>query len=107
MREAVQGANADATADEIVLPAGPVRVSRFGPSEDANATGDVDVQRDLTIRGAGPHSGPYFQRHQGDWEHVDILLDASLRPLAVYASEAQVRVATPLGQVDNLDKQSR
>jgi CSLREA domain-containing protein len=51
LREAVQAANADATADEIVLPGLRLRLTLFGPSEDANATGDLDVQRDVTIRG--------------------------------------------------------
>lgn len=55
LREAVQAANADATADEIVLPAGRLQIWIFGPSEDSNATGDIDVARDVTIRGAGPH----------------------------------------------------
>lgn len=52
LREAVQAANADATADEILLPSGTLRVDRLGV-EDANATGDIDVSQDLTIRGAG------------------------------------------------------
>lgn len=55
LREAVQAANADATGDEIVLPAGRMRVAIFGATEDGNATGDIDIARDVTIRGAAPH----------------------------------------------------
>src|SRR5919204_3269054 len=56
LREAIQKANADSTRDEIVLPAGTLRLELFDPPsgpEDANATGDLDILRDLTIRGAG------------------------------------------------------
>lgn len=56
LREAIQQANADSTRDEIVLPAGTLRLELFDPTttpEDANATGDLDILRDLTIRGAG------------------------------------------------------
>jgi CSLREA domain-containing protein len=53
LREAVQAANADATADVIVLPAGRFILSLFGATENANATGDLDVARDVTLSGAG------------------------------------------------------
>jgi CSLREA domain-containing protein len=53
LREAVVAANATGVEDEILLPAGIVRLTLFGV-EDANAKGDIDVTADLTIRGFGP-----------------------------------------------------
>ena len=53
LREAVAAANATGAEDEIVLPSGVLRLLLFGV-EDANAKGDIDVNADLTIRGAGP-----------------------------------------------------
>lgn len=53
LRDAVSAANANANKDTIVLPAGTVRLERFGV-DDANATGDVDIDNAVTIQGAGP-----------------------------------------------------
>jgi CSLREA domain-containing protein len=54
LREAIQAANVDATQDTVVLPSGTLRVELAGgATEDANAIGDLDIQRDLIIRGAG------------------------------------------------------
>lgn len=52
LREAVDAANVDGGADEIVLPPGILRLTLFGV-EDDNANGDLDVLTDVTIRGAG------------------------------------------------------
>lgn len=52
LREAVDAANVDGGADEIVLPPGILRLTLFGV-EDDNANGDLDVLTDMTIRGTG------------------------------------------------------
>jgi CSLREA domain-containing protein len=53
LRDAVSAANVDATRDAILLPAGTLRVERFGLDAD-NANGDLDVDMPLEIRGTGP-----------------------------------------------------
>ncbi len=62
LREAIQAANTDSAvsgcaagsgADTIALPAGTFRLRRVGANDDNNATGDLDVLQDVTIRGAG------------------------------------------------------
>lgn len=54
LREAIDQANGDATADTVQLAAGVYRVDLTGASaEDLNASGDLDVTADLTIVGAG------------------------------------------------------
>jgi CSLREA domain-containing protein len=54
LREAIDQANGDATADTIQLGAGVYRVDLAGVSaEELNASGDLDVTADLTISGAG------------------------------------------------------
>ncbi len=54
LREAVDAANASGGADEVLLPAGVLRLTLFPIQEDLNASGDIDVHSDITIRGAGP-----------------------------------------------------
>jgi len=62
LREAIQAANTDAAVDAcppgrgtdlILLPAGHYGLSLAGRSEDANATGDLDIRSNLVISGAG------------------------------------------------------
>lgn len=54
LRSAVSKANATAGADQINLQAGVFRLELASPPpEDANATGDLDVSDELTIKGAG------------------------------------------------------
>jgi hypothetical protein len=53
LRAAVMEANAHTGADTIVLGAGTYTLSLAGASENASATGDLDVTDDLTIQGAG------------------------------------------------------
>jgi|GEM_PF-2166423 len=62
LREALRAANRDQPfdacaggrgADLIVLPPGIFRLSRGAPGEDENRGGDLDVLRDVTLRGAG------------------------------------------------------
>jgi hypothetical protein len=52
-RAAIQEANALASADTIVLPAGTYLLSLAGTAEDAAATGDLDIAGELAINGAG------------------------------------------------------
>ena len=56
LREAIGAANAAAGADTITLPAGIYTLSIAGASENANATGDLDITADLNITGAGQDS---------------------------------------------------
>ncbi|MDP1827909.1 MAG: choice-of-anchor Q domain-containing protein [Archangium sp.] len=63
LREAVQAANSDAAvdacgpgsvgADTILLPAGTYVLTLTGASEDANATGDLDITQPLTLAKTG------------------------------------------------------
>jgi CSLREA domain-containing protein len=62
LREAIQAANLDTEvdacpagsgADTIYLPAGVYTLSIPGAGEDEGLTGDLDIQSDLTITGAG------------------------------------------------------
>ena len=43
-------------ADQITLQAGTYTLTRDGSGEDGNLTGDLDIDGDLTINGAGPES---------------------------------------------------
>jgi predicted outer membrane repeat protein len=56
LRAAIQEANAKAGADTIVLAAGSYTFAIPGIGEDAAATGDLDIQQDLTIIGTGSDS---------------------------------------------------
>jgi large repetitive protein len=59
LREAISAANASAGADTITVPAGTYLLTIAnvgGTNEDANATGDLDVNGPLTIQGAGSAS---------------------------------------------------
>lgn len=62
LREAIQAANTDAAvsgcaagsgADTITVPGGFYQLTRVGAGEDGNATGDLDIASDVTIRGTG------------------------------------------------------
>lgn len=53
LREAVRAANATAEADAIEVPAGLYRLTIPGAGEDQAASGDLDLTRPVTIRGAG------------------------------------------------------
>jgi len=53
LREAIIAANAATGADVITLPAGTYILSIAGIGEDAASTGDLDIDDDLTINGAG------------------------------------------------------
>jgi hypothetical protein len=49
LRAAITAAN---NGDTIVLPAGTYRITLPGAGEDANATGDFDISKSITIKGA-------------------------------------------------------
>ena len=62
LREAITAANTDAAfngcpagngMDEILLAAEEYRFDLAGAGEDANASGDLDIRSNLTVRGAG------------------------------------------------------
>src|SRR5262245_25472102 len=54
LREAVLAANTSlGVPDTIKLPAGTYTLTLTGASEDATATGDLDLWDDVTIQGAG------------------------------------------------------
>ncbi len=53
VRAAIMEANAVVGADTITVPAGTYVLTILGGSEDAAATGDLDITADLTINGAG------------------------------------------------------
>ncbi len=53
LRAAVQETNALAGDDVIILPAGVYGLTIGGASEDASASGDLDIAGNLTINGAG------------------------------------------------------
>lgn len=53
LREAIIATNNDVGADEIILPAATFLWTIDGDSEANAATGDLDIQDDVTIRGAG------------------------------------------------------
>jgi hypothetical protein len=61
LRSAVSKANATSGPDQINLQAGVFRLELAAPPpEDANATGDLDVSDELTIRGAGAQATTIF-----------------------------------------------
>ncbi len=53
LREAVIQANGGGGGDTIVLSAGTYTLSLVGSGENAAATGDLDINQDVTITGAG------------------------------------------------------
>ena len=53
LRAAIQEANALAGEDTIVLGAGTYALTLAGINEDASASGDLDVDDDLVLNGAG------------------------------------------------------
>ncbi len=53
LRAAITEANAVAGADTVVVPAGTYTLSLPGTNEEQNASGDLDVRTDMTIRGSG------------------------------------------------------
>lgn len=54
LRGAIHWAHLAKVGVEIELPAGTFELATNGASEDLNVTGDLDIRRNLTIRGQGP-----------------------------------------------------
>jgi hypothetical protein len=53
LRAAIDESNASPGVDEIELPTGDFVLTVAGSGEDVNASGDLDIAGDVTIRGAG------------------------------------------------------
>jgi hypothetical protein len=53
LRSAIMAADAKPNADTIIVPAGMFTLTLAGAGEDAAATGDLDITRNLTIKGKG------------------------------------------------------
>src|SRR5271170_5415184 len=56
LRSAIQAANSKPNGDTIILPSGTIKLTIAGAGEDKSATGDLDVNGNLTIRGKGAGS---------------------------------------------------
>src|SRR5262245_42131856 len=56
LREAINMANATNEADTIYLQTGVYEIELAGEGENANATGDFDITKALTIKGTGATS---------------------------------------------------
>lgn len=54
LRAAIQEANVVLGNDSIVLPAGTFQLTLVGTGDNASVTGDLDVQQEVEITGAGP-----------------------------------------------------
>ena len=53
LRSAIQAANAKPNADTIIVPAGTYKLTLTGANEDNAATGDLDINGNVTIKGKG------------------------------------------------------
>ena len=84
--------NAAAGGDTIIIPAGTIRLITLA-EEDANATGDLDIHKDLTIQGAA--AGSTIIDGDGRSDRVfDIFA-----PATVTISNVTIRNAFPLGGI--------
>src|SRR3954451_10452165 len=54
LRSAIQAADARGGSNTIILPGGTFTLTIAGAGEDAGATGDLDITRNLTIKGKNP-----------------------------------------------------
>src|SRR5262249_50075922 len=54
LRSAIQAANSKPNGDTIVLPTGTLLLTITGANEDNAATGDFDINGNVTIKGKGP-----------------------------------------------------
>lgn len=76
LRAAIQEANALAGSDTITVPAGVFKLSITGASEDAAATGDLDITEGLTITGAGENA-TFVDATPSDTGAVDRVFDVA------------------------------
>ena len=51
LRSAIQAANAKPNSDTIIVPSGIFKLTIPGANEDADATGDLDINGNVTIKG--------------------------------------------------------
>ena len=51
LRSAIQAADVHGGSNTIILPSGTFTLTIAGAGEDASATGDLDITRNLTIKG--------------------------------------------------------
>src|SRR5436305_5025791 len=79
LREAIMAANTSPGADTIVVPAGDYRLSITGAGEDVGATGDLDVNDDTTIAGAGARTTAVHAPPDGQMNPVHRVFE--LRPV--------------------------
>ena len=56
LRSAIQAANAKPNSDTIILPKGTFTLTIPGANEDADATGDLDINGNVTIKGKNASS---------------------------------------------------
>ena len=56
LRSAIMAANAKPNSDTIILPAGTFDLTLAGAGEDKDATGDLDISGNVTIKGKGSSS---------------------------------------------------
>jgi hypothetical protein len=56
LRSAIQAADARGGSNTIILPGGTFTLTIAGAGEDAGASGDLDITRNLTIKGKGSGS---------------------------------------------------
>lgn len=53
LRAAIDCANSTGGANTITVPAGTYKLTRSGADEDGNNTGDLDILKSITLKGAG------------------------------------------------------
>ena len=56
LRSAIMAANAKPNSDTIILPAGTFKLTIAGAGEDSDATGDLDINGNVTIKGKSSSS---------------------------------------------------
>ena len=56
LRSAIQAANARGGSNTIVVPSGTFKLTVAGAGEDASASGDLDITRNVTIKGKNSSS---------------------------------------------------
>jgi hypothetical protein len=56
LRSAIQAANAKSNSDTIIVPAGTFKLTIPGANEDADLTGDLDINGKVTMKGTNAAS---------------------------------------------------
>ena len=60
LRSAIMAANAKPNSDTIIVPSGTYTLTLLGAGEDNDATGDLDIKSNLTIKGKGAQREGFF-----------------------------------------------